>query len=121
MALNDNIRSITLGMLLSINFESHGKRLKKTSKHLSMHLTGFTTVWRQPRFGYSTSINDESDEPIVMNYQPPVSVEILEELLLFYDRFALEYRDRKDLRISAAQANTRIGDIQRQLGESAAA
>jgi serine/threonine protein kinase len=64
--------------------------------------------------------NETSESPINLPPQPllsPEAVTMLEELLGFYQEVAEESNDYPSLRVQAAEANQRIGDIRQRLGQ----
>ena len=69
----------------------------------------------------SLRVNDAED-PITLPVQPVLSKEaaaLLEHMLKFYDRLADQGGDDARLRRKVAEANRRVGDIRRQLGQYA--
>src|SRR5262249_18200004 len=60
------------------------------------------------------------EDPVEVPIQPVLSREaapLLEELLVFYERLAARGSDYAKLRFQAAEANHRIGDVRRRLGQ----
>ena len=66
------------------------------------------------------SVGDASESEIQVPVQPVLSNEaaaLLEHLLVFYDRLAAQGGDDAELRLKAADANRRVGDIRAMLGQ----
>jgi serine/threonine protein kinase len=100
------------------------RALSKAETTLGISLEALDRVYRRfapDRMLESNTISIEGvdGEEISVPTAPALSREtaaLLEDVLGFYDQFAQQDSDNRELQVQAAKANRRVGDIHRQLG-----
>lgn len=117
-----------VAVVASVGYVETRRSLERAEATLGVSIDGFERIFDQlapePRLLQAEEGSEDSPEESHGLEAPVVSkrsAALLESLLQFYDRFAALSSDDPRIRLAAARANRRVGDIHQRLGDLARA